>query len=258
MNPDKKVILIVVDGMRPDAMTSCGEPFTSEMQKKAQYSMACRTVFPSLTLPCHISLFYSVPPERHGTTTNQYAPMVHPMDGLVSVIRNAGARSAMFYGWEQLRDIARPGDMMLTEYRRIGSFPDTDDYFTEQAVRCASDQKVPFIFLYLGETDEVGHKYGWMSPEYLQTVGNAIRNVRKVLEALAPEYDVIVTADHGGHDRSHGTLMEEDMTIPLFCFGEEFCPGAVFQNASILDVAPTIAKIMGLPADEDWEGKALF
>ena len=66
----EKVILILADGMRPDAMMTCGHPFVQKMKEMSTYSLSAQTVFPSVTLPCHVSLFHSVDPTRHGTTTN--------------------------------------------------------------------------------------------------------------------------------------------------------------------------------------------
>ena len=95
-----KVILISIDGMRPDGVTACNNPFVAELTKKASYTFTARTVFPSVTLPCHMSMFHSVTPERHGMTTNTYVPMVRPLNGLFEQIHNAGGISGMFYGWE--------------------------------------------------------------------------------------------------------------------------------------------------------------
>ena len=63
----EKVILILTDGMRPDALTSCGHPFVEKMKEMSTYTLGARTVMPSITLPCHMSLFHSVDPARHGT-----------------------------------------------------------------------------------------------------------------------------------------------------------------------------------------------
>ena len=68
---------------------------------------------------------------------------------------------------------------------------------------------------------------------------------------------VIVTADHGGHDRAHGTEMPEDMTVPLFLRGKNFVPGEMSGEVSLLDIAPTIAAVMGISCDPDWEGVSL-
>ena len=71
------------------------------------------------------------------------------------------------------------------------------------------------------------------------------------------EYTIIVTADHGGHDRAHGSDMYEDMTIPMFFYGPQFAPGREFSGGSILDIAPTIADIIGVAPAREWEGKSL-
>ena len=69
-----KVILISIDAMRPDGFLACKNPYAEEMLKKAYYTLDGKTVLPSVTLPCHMSLFHSVPPQRHGITTNTFVP----------------------------------------------------------------------------------------------------------------------------------------------------------------------------------------
>ena len=108
------------------------------------------------------------------------------------------------------------------------------------------------------ETDEKGgHDNGWMSDAYLDCISRAIDNVKRVIEETNGEYTVIVTADHGGHDRSHGSDMDEDMTIPMIFYGAPFVAGRELSGVSILDIAPTIADIMGVPKAKEWEGKSL-
>lgn len=160
---NNKVILISIDGMRPDGLMKCKNPYVDELKKMASYTFDARTVFPSATLPCHMSMFHSVLPERHGTTTNAYTPQVRP-----------------------------------------------------------------------------------------------ISNVKRVIEETNGEYTVIVTADHGGNDRSHGSDMDEDMTIPMIFYDPQFVPGREYRGVSILDIAPTIADIIGVAPAKEWEGKSLI
>lgn len=61
--------------MRPDGPLQCGNPFVTEMMQRGTYTLEGSSVNPSVTLPCHMSIFHSVTPERHGITTNTYAPM---------------------------------------------------------------------------------------------------------------------------------------------------------------------------------------
>ena len=254
----EKVILISIDGMRPDGFLQCGNPFIEEMMRLGAYTLEGRTIFPSVTLPCHMAMFHSVPAERHGISTNIYTPMVRPLNGLFEQIAMMGGISAMYYGWEPLRDVARPGSLKFSGYINAYTEASSDTSLTDLALARIKESHPDFVFLYMVETDEKGgHDHGWMTPEYLDVISTAIGNVKRVLEACGDEYTVIVTADHGGHDRGHGSDAREDMTIPLFFFGKRFTPGKQLEGVSILDIAPTIADIMSVPKAPEWEGKSL-
>ena len=51
---NNKVILISIDGMRPDGVMQCGNPFVEDMMRLGSYTLTARTVLPSVTLPCHM------------------------------------------------------------------------------------------------------------------------------------------------------------------------------------------------------------
>ena len=255
----KKVILISIDGMRPDGFLQCGNPFVQELMNRSTYALEGAAVMPSVTLPCHMSMFHSVTPQRHGILTNTYVPMVRPINSLFEQVNNAGGACAMYYGWEPLRDVSRPGCLKHAEYFWMYNAENTDRLLTESALAYIEKQKPDFVFLYLGETDDKGgHRKGWMSPEYLQYVYDAIDCVKMVLEAVGDEYTVVITADHGGHERSHGSEMPEDMLIPMLFVGTEFAPGKKLSGIGLLDIAPTIADLMGVPMSRDWEGASIL
>ncbi len=256
----KKALLILVDGMRPDAVAKCPHPFIRELQKRGSYTAEARTVMPSVTLPCHMSLFHSVTPQRHGVTTNLYVPQVRPIRGIFDVLRANKKTGAMFYDWEELRDLGRPDALAHSCFYsgRIMSYEQANLRITEDAVEYMQKHAPDFAFLYLGFTDEAGHNFGWMTEEYMRAIHQSWDCIERVVKALSRDYAVFVTADHGGHERSHGTEMPEDMTIPLFAAGDEFVPGCGLENAGIMDLAPTIVKILGIAPEEEWEGKPLI
>ena len=256
----KKVLLILVDGMRPDAVAKCPHPFIKELQNRGSYTAEARTVMPSVTLPCHMSLFHSVTPQRHGVTTNLYVPQVRPIKGLFDVLRANKKISAMFYDWEELRDLNRPDALAHACFYsgHIMSYEKANICITDDAVEYMRKYSPDFAFLYLGFTDEAGHNFGWMTDEYMRSVYESWICIERIIKSLPSDYTVFVTADHGGHERSHGTEMPEDMTIPLFAAGDGFAPGGTIENASIMDIAPTVAKILGVLPEEEWEGKSLL
>lgn len=254
-----KVILISVDGMRPDGFLACGNPYIENMMASAYYTLDGKTVLPSVTLPCHMSLFHSVTPQRHGITTNLYLPMARPINGLFEQLKNAGKFCAMYYGWDPLRDVARPASLKFAEHINAYTEESSDTALTDSALARIHKSKPDFVFLYMVETDEKGgHDSGWMTGEYLRRISLAVDNIKRVIAECGDEYTIVVTADHGGHDRTHGTDMPEDTTIPMFYFGKEFEAGKRFSGGSILDIAPTIAKIMGVAPADEWEGASVI
>ena len=255
---DKKVILMSIDGMRPDGLMQCGSEHLEKLKAMGSYTFNAQTVFPSKTLPCHMSLFLGVPPMRHGIITNTFGPQVHEIKGIFEKIRALGGECAFFYGWEPLRDVASPGSCRYATYFNAYMEESVDNILTDEAIKLIEWKKPDFVFLYQVDTDEKGgHDCGWMSEGYLWRIKNAINNAMRVIEKFGDEYTVIITADHGGHDRMHGTDLPEDMTIPMFYIGKEFEPGRELDGVTLLDIAPTIAKIMGMPPEKEWEGKAL-
>ncbi|MBQ7661645.1 MAG: alkaline phosphatase family protein [Clostridia bacterium] len=253
-----KVLLIVVDGMRPDAMIQI--PKARDLMKKSTYTLKGRTVFVSATLPAHMSLFHSVDPERHGTLLNVFVPQVRPVRGLCEVLRENGKHSALFYTWEPLRDLTRPGSVDFAYYysAKVLGYEKTNLVVTDAAIKHIATHDTDFIFLYLANTDTAGHRYGWMSKEYMDSIEESFNNIGRIMETLDEEWSVIVLSDHGGNGRHHGTDSDEDMTIPLLFIGKDFEKGKELPSASIKDVAPTIAKLFGIAPDEDWEGQSVL
>jgi len=256
---DNKVILISIDGMRPDGLQTCGNPYVKELEKRCAYTYTAQSMNPSVTFPCHFSMTHSVTPQRHGILTNTYVPQVRPVQGIFEKVKSYGGVSAMFYGWEPLRDIASPGSLKFATYINAYMRESSDTALTDAAIETVKQDKPDFVFLYMVETDEKGgHDNGWMSEEYLRRISIAIDNVKRVIDLFGDEYTVIVMADHGGHDRSHGSTMPEDMNIPLFFCGKDFAPGRIRRQLSLLDIAPTIAKILEIAPEEEWEGEPVF
>ena len=256
----EKVLLALVDGMRPDSLTISGHPFIEEMKTVASYTLEATTVMPSVTLPCHMSLFHSVTPDRHGILQNTYTPQVRPIAGLFEQLRAYNKSCAMFYGWEQLRDVSRPGSMAYSCFisGAAHTYEVSNEQLTDRAIQYIQEENPDFTFLYLGLVDEIGHKHGWMSEEYIQSVYASWSSIERIVRAIPDEYTVIITADHGGHDRMHGTNKTEDMTIPLFIKSPSFIPGRRIHQANIIDIAPTIAKLVGVEYNADWEGQCLL
>jgi arylsulfatase len=76
---------------------------------------------------------------------------------------------------------------------------------------------------------------------------------------------VVLTADHGEEFGEHGgmqhgtALYQESVHIPLLISGPGLPAGRVVaDNVSLVDVAPTLLALLGLPAESHFEGRSLL
>ena len=254
----QSAVLFVIAGLRPDGLQRAETPHIDQLIARGAHTYAARTVMPSSTLPCHTSMFRGVAPERHGITTNTWVPQVRPVPSLIDIVHAAGCKTAAFYNWEQLRDLSDPGALDRSIYLNNCYDPDGDG----ELARVAADFLAPgcegFTFVYLGYTDVAGHESGWMSAPYLAAIGRADQAIGRILAVLDEQTLLVVTSDHGGHAQTHGTEMDEDMTIPWIACGSGVPAGHALETpVSIIDNPPTIATALGVEPAKDWAGKVI-
>jgi arylsulfatase A-like enzyme len=116
------------------------------------------------------------------------------------------------------------------------------------------------VFIHLAEPDYAGHFFGWMGRSYARAVIEADRAVALLIERadarFGPgQYTVIVTADHGGHGRTHGTADPLDTTIPWIIWGEGVRGGIALAPVRTTDTAATALWLLGVPLPAQWTGR---
>lgn len=251
------VILTMIDGLRPDAIANTHCPTLAQLLTQSAYSLQATSIMPSVTLPCHMSIFHSVPPTRHGVTTNSWQPMARPIPGLVDLAHKADKKCAFFYDWEPLRNLSQPGSLDFAYFRGGAAINmGLDQVIAEEAVRYIQADQPDFAFVYFGTVDEAGHAHGWMADGYLAQLQRVDQALATLIGGLPKDAILLLQSDHGGHDRSHGTEMPEDMTIPWLVSGPGIKRGyKIDRPVSLLDTAPTLAHFLGIAPNKDWEGR---
>ena len=254
---DKKVLLVSIDGLRSDALMQSS--YFSELTAEGTCYLSATTVYPSVTLPCHMSMQHGVVPSAHGVTTNSYTPSEQMPDGIAEVLSAAGKTCAFFYNWGPLGSIISDGALVEKRYiaGETEGWHEANEMIAEACLEHLSENDTDFTFLDLGCLDEMGHAHGWLSDEYNSALESSLALVKSITDVLSDEYVVILTTDHGGHGKDHGSELPEDMTIPVVIMGEGFGKGVSREGGSILDIAPTVAGIVGVAPNPAWEGKIL-
>ncbi|MCD4684874.1 MAG: alkaline phosphatase family protein [Anaerolineae bacterium] len=260
-----KVILIVFDGCRPDALAQAHTPTVDVLRRAGAYTWSAQTVVPSWTLPTHMSMFRGVSPEKHGVQDNKFRVSANAFPSIFDVAHQAQLKTAMFYSWEELRDLSAHGSLDASYYRNCAIDSSTvDRAIAEQAATHLAAEQPDLTLVYLCESDLVGHEHGWMSPHYLTAIERMDRALGCVVDTLEQahllaHFTCLVLADHGGHDHTHGSAAFEDTTIPWLLSGKHVKRSHEIQTpVRIIDTAATIAHLLGLTVPAVWDGQPVW
>src|ERR1700728_1158685 len=75
----ERVLIISIDGCRPDLLLRADTPVIHGLLAKASFSFWARTTAESVTLPSHVSMLTGVTPVKHGIQWNADLPLMHPV-----------------------------------------------------------------------------------------------------------------------------------------------------------------------------------
>jgi predicted AlkP superfamily pyrophosphatase or phosphodiesterase len=258
------VIVISIDGLRPDAIEKFDAQVMQRLLREGAYSLSARTIFPSKTLPSHTSMLTGVTPDVHGITWNSDQTDEHgvvQVETVFEVAKRNGFSTAAFFSKAKLRHLQRPNSLDYVQAPR-GLEVWMAAQTVEDATRYMRFRRPNLMFVHIAEPDAAGHSIGWMSFAYRWAVRRADSGVGSILAAADQtygkgNYTVIVTADHGGHGRGHGDHSEEDMQIPWIAYGAGVEPGAVTGQVNTVDTAATVLWLLGIREPTDWSGTAV-
>jgi predicted AlkP superfamily pyrophosphatase or phosphodiesterase len=259
------VVVISIDGLRPDAIQKFNAKTLQRLMREGRYSLNAKTISISNTLPSHTSMLTGVGAETHGITWNSDKTKdlghVH-VPTIFGVAREAGFTTAAFFSKTKFNALGKPGTLDHVEMQEgeLG-LPWSSDRAVAN-VRSYLKHNMPnLMFVHLAEADFAGHNFGWMGRMYGAAVRGSDAAVAKVLELADARfgpggYTVIVTADHGGHGKRHGSTDPRDITIPWIVWGAGVQHGDTLSSVRTMDTAVTALWMLGLEAPGA-EGKAL-
>jgi predicted AlkP superfamily pyrophosphatase or phosphodiesterase len=258
------VVVISLDGMRPDALEKFGASTIQRLMREGSRAQLALTITPSKTLPSHTSMLTGVPPEVHGVTWNEDQTDEHGVVDVATVFevaKNSGYTTAAFFSKSKFHHLQKPGTLDYTQApsgRDMWMAPQT----VTDVATYLKHERPNLLFVHLAETDYAGHAVGWMSFAYKWAVKRMDDGVKKILDAAdgaygVGNYTVIVTADHGGHGRGHGSEKWEDMNIPWLVWGEGVSGGSQVEQVRTMDTAATVLWLLGVAEPTTWTGRAV-
>lgn len=274
-----KVLLIGLDGVRPDILRDVPTPNIDALIASGAFSDRARTGLPTISGPSWASMLTGVWKEKHGVVSNDFPFPDHQLeqypDFLTRIERVApGLRTFAAADWPPLIEpestqAGTPVAPVLSEEidtrisldgGRLG-WAAADERSVDAAVAELRENDPDALFVYLGNPDEVSHHTGSIGDEYRASIARADREVGRLVDAVRarptyPQEDwlILMSTDHGRRpDGGHGGESEEELTIFFLASGDAAKVGPINGTTQIVDVAATALAHLGLGPQPQWE-----
>jgi predicted AlkP superfamily pyrophosphatase or phosphodiesterase len=181
-------------------------------------------------------------PIGHGIDFDEYRDtFILKAPTVPALVHAAGKISVMVVGKEKFKQLN-----VGSNSGYVCALRGDADVANEAIVHIAND--FDFLFVHFPQVDAVGHASGWMSPQYLEQVTETDKAVSRLIGNLPVGTTIILTADHGGQLRSHGTQQKVDMTIPWIVVGPRVARrGPLTRPIRTVDTAMTVLTLLGVP-----------
>jgi Type I phosphodiesterase / nucleotide pyrophosphatase len=244
----RRLVLFVIDGL--SYRRSADLPALDELRRAGVAAMAV-THAPSLSRPNYVSILTGVPPTYSGVRSNDY-PWQVPLDSLLHGVHATGRQTAF------ATDAAPGFGSMFAHQLSEGTVAPWRGGLARAGL-LALDRQYPLVVLIPGAVDDAGHRAGAASERYREAALAVDRQLRDLLLELDLARDtIVVTADHGHTARGgHGGREAEVMQVPLVMAGAGIRRGAQLRDARLIDLAPTVAVLLGTATPRQALGRTL-
>lgn len=271
------VFIISFDGGKPAVIAESEMPVLKKLAAEGAVTWTAQTIFPSKTLPSHTSMLTGLSPAKHHVLWNNYEPekgaILAPTVFAVAKQADPKLTTALFAGKAKFQHLLQPGTLDLFDFKGpqqttliTGAEEIEKSVNPAQAVaRVAAayivEKKPNLCFIHFADPDSAGHKSGWGSPEQKEAFKVSDQALDQVVQALqkagiADSSVIIISADHGGHDKTHGLDIPDDMNIPWIAWGKGVKTHfTITQPVTTYDTAATALWLLGVPVPQNFDGK---
>lgn len=270
----KRIVLISLDGICVDGYLKAKTPNLDALMGEGSLSLETRVVMPSVTLPNWTSHLTGSGPEQHGVVDNSWEitkftlPAIEKdsagyYPSVFKILKDTipTMKTAFYYNWINL---FYPYNK---QYFDEVSYLEQDAYIPnyEKALSflIANRTNPTLVFLYSVHTDHAGHKYKWMSPEYIRSIEEADIEIGKFIDKMKQEgiykdTHFMFLTDHGGINYGHGGVSTDEMIVPWGITGPGIKKGFKITEANnTVNTAATILHLFKVDQPLSWTGEVI-
>ncbi len=255
---DAKVLIIGIDGCRPDALLAAQTPNIDRLWRDGAFSFHATTDRITYSGPCWTSMLTGVWSDKHGIISNKYDRLpLSEFPHFFARIKQANPEifTASIARWAPLHKILSPtdADVMLT--------PKTDRLVADAAVELLAQGDPDIAFVHFDDVDHAGHGqgYGPHVPAYVEAIETTDRLLGEIIDAIearasftGERWLIMVTTDHGGIGKGHGKNSPQENDVFLIIHGQPGVTGELLDRPATIDVAVTATAFLGIPIQPEW------
>jgi len=249
-----RVVLVSVDGLRPDILTPEHAPRIAGLIAAGTSAKDVINDLPSVTMTNHATMLTGVISDRHHLLLDFELPGKLNTPTVFDYIAAAGLRGAFFATKTKMHYLARGSSLETIDI--AGNSANVVSRAIEQLTADGPD----LVFIHLRDPDSAGHADGWLSGPYFEAVRHTDDLVGQLAAAIAadesrPTY-LLLTADHGGAGTNHFANIPENRYIPWVLVGPDIAAGRVLdEGVTTVDTAPTVLWLLGIAPPESLDGR---
>ncbi len=255
-----QVVLVLVSGLGYDASLEINLPVLEQLRRSGA-DMAIQSIPPTYSQTAWATLVSGAPPE-----TNDAPPFDVPpeelhlleVDTIFARAHAAGLSTALLATADWRKMI--PRNQLDYTFFVQGQGAEADEVIIEAALPLITAREAELILIQLTEVEFAGQYQGGAESEaYLQAANRIDAYLGQIMAAVDFSRSVLMVLSDHGHipDGGHGGSEVEVIWQPLVMTGENIIPGS-YSDVYQVDVAPTVAVLLGLSPPTAAQGRILY
>lgn len=257
----ERVVIILVDALREDtALDPEVMPYLDELRQQSAWA-TMRSLPPSYSSPGWTTLLTGaradINDSQPANPPDYNSVRAFTQDNIFAAADRAGMQTAVSgFGWFE--------GMLSTSGVDTGFYTPGEDHAADLEVLAAAqsylqDGSYQLVLIHLDQVDYAGHHEGGpRSENWTAAAARVDTMIETIVSQLDLEKDtVLVLSDHGQIDRGgHGGQDPITLIEPFLMAGKGVIPGS-YPDIQMVEVAPTVAVLLGLNLPASGQGRAL-
>lgn len=226
-----QVVLVSIDALHPEALGPDASPSLDALGQRGHLSLRGRSTNPPKTLIAH-SAMLTGRDERRSNVWSEAEPRV-PGPTVFDMVQNRGYATGFYYSKPKLGYLA-------VERLDASAYAPMDAL--QRGMAFLQESETAFAVIHISGLDFEGPVSGWLSDAYLDILRFIDAELGELIDLLYSRgnYLLLITSDHAGHGRIHGSQHPEDFRLPLIAQSDVCNTQLVDDLAFSVDEIPLI------------------